>query len=210
MPTWLLSLLSFIVVFTIGIGAIGFPYVPMFFGVHGAERGSFRGKLIVKLLWIFPLVSIACLYVAWSANGLASLIPFAYFATVWSMRIKATGPIKQYATKKANLVASLSVLENKWNSWQPINTATCYLSFTFFAPSNEKSTQLKYAIVKTEKLRDDTEISSQPNGTCFFDAYIELDAIDINSVTACITRMMDVAWNNSCELWFINIMEDQE
>jgi len=209
MPTWLLALLSFIVIFTIGIGLINFPYVPMFFGAYGAERGSLRGKLIVKLLWFFPLVSIACLYVAWSTNRLISLIPFIYFLFVWSMRVVNTGLVKQYATKQENLTHSLSLIEKKWDSWQTVNSAKCYLAFTFFAPSSEDASRLKDALVKTEKLHGDFKMSSEPNGTLNIIAYIKLGLFDKNSVTTHITRMVDMAWNNCCELWFINMMEDQ-
>lgn len=211
MPAWFLVLISFMTVSVIAMGAISFTIVPMFFGVYGTESDNFRGKLIVKLLWMFPLVSIACLYIAWTSNSFFSLGPVAYFALVWSLRMNKranSGVGKQFTTKQENLADSLLYLEKNWDRWQALQSGKkpptkSSVDFNFFASSTENAALLKDVLVKTEKLHRDIEISPQPNGGFDISVGITLDAIDKNSVTTLITRMVDKAWDNNCELWLL-------
>lgn len=213
MPTWLLALISFMTISVIAMGTISLPIVPQFFGVYGAESDSFRGKLIVKLLWIFPLVSIVCLYIAWTSNSFFSLVPVAYFVLVWTMRVNKranSGIVKQFTTKQENLTHSLSVLEKKWSAWQTNSPTKSYMYFGFFAPSSEYAARLNDELVKTEKLRCEIETTTEPNGNLDISVDIKLDVIDKNNLTTLITRMVDKAWNNNCELWLFDLREDQK
>jgi hypothetical protein len=213
MPTWITVTASIVTVIVILAGALNFPYIPMFFGVHGSERASTRGKLIVKLIWLFPPVSLLCLYLAWTVNGYFSLIPFGYIAFTWGIRAnKTTGaePAREYTTKQENLKARIAELEYRWNSWAENRSTSHYILFTFFAGSTASAQALRDTLAKTENLHGEIELSTYDNGTASVYVRISLDKIDKNVITALTGRMVDVAWDNKCELLSLDVMEDME
>lgn len=67
-------------------GALNFPYVPMFFGIYGAERYSFRGKIVLRLLWLFPVISVVSLLAAWALNSFYGVLPLLYLLLLFLFR----------------------------------------------------------------------------------------------------------------------------
>ena len=75
-----------VVLIVIVAGALNFPYVPMFFGIYGAERYSFRGKIVLSLLWLFPVVSVVSLLAAWALNSFYGVLPLFYLMVLFLFR----------------------------------------------------------------------------------------------------------------------------
>jgi len=213
MPTWAIILSSIITVIIIMGGAISFPYIPMLFGVYDAERYSLRGKLILKLIWLFPFVAMLFLYLSWTSNGLYSLAPFIYIIAVWSIRANkgaSSGPGKRYTSKQQNLQERLDQLDYVLKSWTNNESRNNYLLFSFFSPSPENATVLKDSIGQTEKLHSEIEESVYDNNSSTIHVRTNIDSVDKDNISSITQRMIDIAWNNNCELVAVDIMEDEE
>jgi len=210
MPSWLLGFISFIAVSIIGFGAINFPYVPMLFGVYGAERYNLHGKVIVKLIWLYPLITTVCLYLAWTSNPWLSLAPFAYIVAVWSIRpnkAPATAPSGEFSTKQENVAARMDELNYRWDSWQSLKPENLYVLFTLFSRNKDSADKLKNEIAKTETMYGKVEMTSNPNGTMTVFAPIKIEVIDREVITTLTTKIIDVSWQNQSQLLSLDVME---
>lgn len=66
--------------------ALNFPYVPMFFGIYGAERYSVRSKIVLSLLWSFPLISAVSVIAVWRWNSFYGVLPLLYLLLLFLFR----------------------------------------------------------------------------------------------------------------------------
>ena len=185
----------------------------MYFGVYEAERYSLRGKLIVKLIWLFPFAAIVFLVLAWSASGWFALVPFVYIFIVWSIRANKkinAGQVKQYQSKQDNLGARQRDLDYRWESWAQIDANNTYLLLVFFAPSRESADQFRAGILKEEKLHGEIEQSSYDNESLTLHVRIQLESVNRKLIEVILKRMIDKAWDNNCELLSLDVMEEHE
>lgn len=60
----MLTIITILVVLVLIFGALNFPYVPMFFGVVDGNSGSTKDRLILKLIWFYPVVTLVSLVLA--------------------------------------------------------------------------------------------------------------------------------------------------
>jgi hypothetical protein len=213
MPTWAAILLSSITIIVILGGAINFPYIPMFFGVYGGEKNTFRAKLILKLIWIFPFAALMFIYLSLTANSLLSLAPFAYIAIVWSIRLNKDsnkGPTKKYVSQQENLQAILDEIEYYWESWPHNNSDNNHILFGFLSSSKESSTHLKNNITKTEKLYCEIEESTYKNNTSTVYSSIRVESLSKAAIIDTCRRLIDIAWESNCELLSVDILENED
>lgn len=185
----------------------------MYFGVYEAERYSQRGKLIVKLIWLFPLAAIIFLVLAWLENGWFVLAPFVYIFLVWNIRVNKSinsGQVKQYQSKEDNLDARQKELDYRWESWSKIEAKNTYLLLTFFVSSQETIDQFRVRILKGEKLHGEIEQSSYDNESLTLYVRIQLESVNRKLIEAILKRMVDNAWDNNCELLSLDVMEEDE
>jgi hypothetical protein len=211
MTSWILILLTILLILIVLAGVFNFPYVPMFFGVYGSDRNTLRGKLILKLLWSFPVVTVICIYMSWATNPFYSAIPFIYLTFLWSIRANkgvSSGPSRQYSSMRDNLAARIDELSYRWGSWQEFRSNNLFVLYRFFAPDEDSANTLKEIIVNSEKLHDAIEMNAYQNETFSVYASIKLAAVDKKLLTAITERMVTVAWNNKCELISLDVMED--
>lgn len=224
MPTWILTVFSLLTVIIILGGAINFPYVPMFFGVHGAERYSSRGKLITQLIWLFPPVSLYFLYQAWTGTGLMVFAPLVYIAVLWAIKpgnTASNGPARQFKNQQENLEARRAECDYRWKAWEQqisgtANTGktgsseTSHVYFSFFAPDQTAADHLQQAISNSEKLQSGFTTSSYENGSLSVYASVKLAPLEKPVVVQAVERLTDIAWQHQCELLSLDVMEDDE
>lgn len=86
MSAWIVTSLNVIIILLTLFGMLMFPLVPMFFGVYESTRGTVKARIVVILLFIFPVVSLPSAFFAWGYNGWLCLLPIAYLFIVWMVR----------------------------------------------------------------------------------------------------------------------------
>ncbi|MCA6064758.1 hypothetical protein [Thalassolituus marinus] len=79
-------LITVVILIITAAGVLNFPYVPMFFGIYGSERHSFRGRVILSLLWLFPIISAVSLVAAWALNSFYGVLPLLYLLLLFLFR----------------------------------------------------------------------------------------------------------------------------
>lgn len=145
----MLIFFTIIILLLILAGAVGFPYVPMLFGVYDSTRKEARGKLIVSLLLLAPFFALLCLAIAWSGAGVvryAALLPVLYLLCLWLIRPNkwyGSGPQKRFAIKQQNIDEQEREQEYKWLFWFEKNNAKVYLCFTFWSPNKLQASTLR-------------------------------------------------------------------
>jgi len=212
MPVWVTILVSIVTVFILIAGALNFPYVPMWFGLYGADRQSARGKLVYQLIWAFPLVAVVSLYLGWAQNGSFALLPMVYIVIVWALRPNrgySKGPGKDYSSASQNLDAKLAEVDFRWSQWASQKAQKQYLFITLFASSGEAADRLKARLTESENLHSDIEIQSYDNDTASLYVSIMLDTMEKDRVITILKRMVNTAWQIDCEVSAIDIMEDE-
>lgn len=212
MPTWAISISTIITVIIILGGALNFPYIPMLFGVYGADRHTGRGRLVYILIWLFPFAALACLIVAWTSNTLFALAPFAYIVITWLMRPNKginSGPSKHYSSESQNLQACLSDIDDNWPEWSSYSPDKCFMLFSFFSPSKEASIALKQSLTKNVKLCDDFEESVYDNHSQTTHASIYLEKLSKEAISEITRRVVNTAWSNNSELQSLYVMKNE-
>lgn len=212
MPVWITSLASVITLFILLGGALNFPYLPMWFGIYGADRHSLRGKLIFKLIWLFPVVAIVCLLLGWTSNGLYTLMPIVYVIIVWLLRPNkddSSKPSMRYRNSHENLEARMAEVDYRWAQWTSQTATHQYLLINLFASSRESAEQLKSKLTVSENLHSDIDISFYENNTASVYARIKLDAVEKDAIVVILKRIIDIAWQTGCEVFSIDVMEEE-
>lgn len=210
MSDWILVLFTIASLLVLLAGVFNFPYVPMLLGVYSSAGNAFRGKLILKLLKIYPVVTLVSIYLSWSSNTYYAFVPFVYILFLWIIRdnkVDSSGPSRQYTSLQHNLDARLKELEYRWKSWLEIESKNLYISFRFFAPDESAVNALKNIFMKNESLYGDIETNTYDNGVFSVYVYIKIDSIDKQSISTIIKRMLDIAWANNSELLSLDVME---
>ena len=211
MSNWVLILFTMVSVLVLLAGALNFPYVPMWLGVYGNTRDSFRGRLILKLLWLFPAVTFAGIYLSWASHSLYIFIPFVYLFLLWNIRankVDSSGAARQYNTLQDNLKARLDELEFRWPTWLEIDSEKKYILYRFFAPDEASASILKQTLVANEKLHDDIEMNTYKNKTFSVYVSITLESMEKNALIVLTERMVNIAWANKSELLSLDVVED--
>ena len=210
MPTFLLITISIGVLVLILAGVVNFPYVPMWFGIYGAERYSARGRLVYALIWLFPLIAIVSLLIGWFYNGLWSLLPVAYFIITWLIRPNrhaANQPEKRYTEYGQNLNALKQDVDAYWSDWLENASERNYLLARVFTPDIEAKKTFLEASENLANKFGNPEISDYEN--CSASVYIQilLNDFDKEIITKIVQDLTNVAWEAQCEVWSIDIME---
>ena len=210
MPTWVIVTTGVICSIVTMWGIAVFAFVPMLFGVYGAERYSFRGKLILKLLWLFPPTWMVSLYFAWTTNSYLTVVPYVYLVFLWLIRPnKDAGkpPSSQYASKENNLRVIIQEIDDCWDEWSKLNPSENYLFFTFFAPGKDEADKLHASLRQVDKLHGDIELMPHLKHTVKLHAGITLSRIEKTTIARIAEQMTSLAWANDCELSLIDMME---
>ena len=163
MPTWIVLLSSILCASAILGGAMYFPLIPMFFGVGKQQKESLRGKLVIALIFIFAPVSIISIYVSWTSNSYFSLLPFAYFAVLFSLRVNknaSAGPRNQYASLQENIDAKMEEIDYSWLQWSKLANAENLAIFTFYAPNNDCASKLKSNLASSKDINCSAKLSA--------------------------------------------------
>ena len=211
MTSWLLVLLTIVSILIVLAGVFNFPYVPMFFGVYGSTQNTLRGKLILKLLWLFPVATVISIYLSWVSNSFYAVIPFIYLFILWIIRANkgdSSGPSRQYACLRDNLVARFDELAYRWSSWQELESKNLSILYRFFAPDEDSANALKKIVVASEQLHGSIEMNAYKNNTYSVYVSIKLDVVEKKLLEAITERMVNVAWSSKCELVSLDILED--
>jgi len=212
MPFWVIIVSSIFSVFIISWGIVFTALIPQFFGVHGAESDSFRGKLIVKLILIFPLVAIGSLYIAWTSNHYFALVPFVHFAIVYAIRVNKnahTGPSSEYSSKQENVDALLNQVNDGWDEWKQLYTKNYLAILTFYGSTHDDGVNLKDKLSSAKNKHTEMELTTYKNGSVNLDTEVNLTSLDKSAIEIMIKELVELAWNNQCQLNNLDIMEGE-
>jgi len=212
MPTWITVTASVVTILSLIGGALNFPYVPMWFGLYGAEKHSPRGKLVYKFIWGFPIVAIVSLILGWTSNGIYTLIPIAYAIIIWFIRPNkhdSQGPDTQYRDAHKNLEARLADIEYRWQQWESQGATRQYLLLTLLAKSHDAANAINSSISHSEKLHSAVETSLYDNDTATVYVRVTLDTVDKDTIITILKRIVDIAWKTECEVSSIDVMEEE-
>ncbi|WP_086934046.1 hypothetical protein [Agarilytica rhodophyticola] len=203
----LLAIATFLLVAFVLFGLVNFPIIPSFFGVYGSERNSSSGKFLVKLLWMFPVISLLSLILAWIASSVFILMPVLYIAAIWMMRLNkqdSSAPEKRFSSKQDNLEEQKREMEYKWDSWVECQNQA-FMQIEIWAPDKSSAAQCRDQIQQTEKLVGDVKIDQEGNNSWNLQLNIEIAAVERDSVRQKMESLLDTAWQYQCELNSIEI-----
>jgi hypothetical protein len=210
MPFWLSVILNVVTVIIILGGALNFPYVPMLFGLYDGAKYILHGKFIARLIWLFPIVAIYSVYVSSTSNTFVALVPYAYLSILWIIRPnkkKSAEPASEHKTRSNNLEARLKEIEYRSSSWQNYKNDNIYYLLTFLAPDHESSGKLRKILAGGENLYSDIETSPYSNKAESVYVRIRINSVDKSCLTDITRRMVEIAWDNGCELSSIDVLE---
>ncbi len=214
MPTWIIIISSIFSFTLIAGGAMFFPYVPMVFGVLDNERDSVRSKLIIKLIWLFPIIATISLYQAWTSNSYFAIAPFIHFAIIYSIRANknaSAGSKNEYSSMQENLDAKMVQINHYWSNWECLNPNKSLAIFTFYAPTFDIGTTLKDKLIELEKNCSSVELAEPfKNGSVILDVEFTLNLIDKTAIETITKQLIELAWDTQCELKSLDVMEDSE
>lgn len=207
MSVILLSIISVVLVLTALIGAVNFPLVPAFFGVYGQSRHEQRGRTLVKLLWLFPILTVICLVVAWGASSTVisyiAFFPLIYLMFLWSLRANkqdGSGTEKRFSVVKENVDEQIRELEYKWASWEEIFRNNSIMCFEAWLPNEAQAFELQETLSKKVQLIGIVDSEKEDDKTVVMRFSIPIDTINKPEVIGKINNMIDLIWQSGGEL----------
>ncbi len=207
MSALLLGVITVGLVLTLLIGAVNFPLVPAFFGIYGRARQEARGKVLMRLLWFYPIFTLACLAVAWGSVGsvlsYVALLPFVYVGSLWSMRANkqdSSASEKRFSTTQENMEEQVREMDYKWHSWAEALNDECVLRFEAWLPNASMASELQQALVKSKRAAGDFSVEKDSDGSVMLHFAAPLESKTKTAIRADIKGTIDVIWQYSGEL----------
>jgi hypothetical protein len=133
-PVWLL--LSIFLLLLAAAGLLNFPYIPLFFGIHGANAHSLRGRIISKALAAFPVVTLISLVLGWLVTPVIILLPLGWLFLLWFYK-PVTGPERttRFANAAENLQQLAAVLDYELAQLNNTSAQGHYLLYSLLCPN---------------------------------------------------------------------------
>lgn len=204
MSSMLLVIITVVLVAVVLLGAVSFPLVPAFFGVYGQAAKQPLGRLIIRLLWVFPLFTLVSLGIAWRMGaGYIAILPFLYLLFIWLIRANkqdSSAPQKRFSVQQQNIEEQRRELEYKWASWVDNNNASAYLSFEAWAPNEKQALGLRDFILRSEDVIGEVHLENAGGGSVVLTFGLVLNAFERSEIVSEIDRVVDFVWQFSCEL----------
>jgi len=211
MPSWVIVISTIFSVITMIWGLLFSARVPQVFGVYDAGYETFRGKVIVTLIMLFPIVAIGSLYIAWTSNSYFALLPFVHFAVVYFIRKNkhiSAGPTKEYSSSQQNIESILKQIDECWDEWTQLKTENYIAVITFYAQTNDDGVTLKNKLSSEKGQYTEMELTSYKNRSINLDIEISLVSLERAYIETMVKELIELAWKNDCELTDLDILED--
>jgi|GEM_PF-5512984 len=199
---------SVFIIFIIIAGAFNFPYIPMFFGVYGADRHSVRGRLIVALLWLFPIISLLSLVFIWSLSVFFIFIPVVNIFLLFFLRVKGNDQeVAQYNSKENN-ISELNYQIEDICSGILSSEAVVYILYKIILPEGMDFDKLKVQLLNEYKAGVKFKKSDKAGSSEELILLLILPDDIADDCRLFILSVFDLVWSYGCKVASVSVVDD--
>lgn len=199
---WLL--LSFALLVIAAGGLVNFPYIPMFFGLYGANAKSRRGRLLGKALAFFPVLVVISLALGWMFSPVLLFVPLAWLLLIWLFRpVNEPELTSRFASEAENCEQLVRSLADELAICEKPQSDQSYFLFRVLCPSRESVD----AIVQqsaTHNFSGPAEIDVYPSEVvCVL--RVTITSTEMKNLQQLIGDIVRVAWRNAAIVSSVSI-----
>lgn len=186
---------------------LNFPYIPLFFGLHGANGQSLRGKILSKALSIFPVVALTCVGLGWFLSPLAFVLPVTWLALIWVLRPRsAPERTARFANSDENRALLARSLTYELGQLESTEAAGHYLLCRLQCPSEAVA---QHICTLLAHLPQHSEPSIKPfSDETICELRISLTSLAQPALDELVEQVNQCAWGNQSIVSSVSILRD--
>jgi|GEM_PF-3743966 len=186
---------------------LNFPYIPLFFGLHGANGQSLRGKILSKALSIFPVFALTCVGLGWFLSPLAFVLPLAWLALIWVLRPRSEPELAaRFANSDENRALLARSLSYELGQLESTEAAGHYLLCRLQCPSEAVA---QHICMLLAHLPQHSEPSIKPfSDETICELRLSLTSLAQPALDELVEQVNQCAWGNQSIVSSVSILRD--
>lgn len=199
--------LSAVLLLLAAASLLNFPYIPLFFGLYGANAVSLRGRLMSKALAAFPILAVGAVILGWLLTPLAFAVPFIWLILLWLIKPN-TGPDRTSRFKNAseNRQALADELVFELNNAPFFGQHGSYLLCIVLCPTDEAATIFCASLGHIPTYSPNVLKKSGDDTLC--ELRLDLHALTQPQLVSLLDEITQSAWKQSAVVSSINILRE--
>lgn len=186
---------------------LNFPYIPLFFGLHGANGQSLRGKILSKALSIFPVLALICVGLGWFLSPLGFVLPFVWLVLIWVLRPRSAPElVARFASSDENRALLARSLTYELGQLESSEAAGHYLLCRLQCPS---AAVAQHICTLLAHLPQHSEPSIKPFADeTICEVRISLVSLAEPAVAELVEQVNQCAWSHQSIVSSVSILRD--
>jgi hypothetical protein len=199
--------LSAILLLLAAASLLNFPYIPLFFGLYGANAVSLRGRLMRKALTAFPILAVGAVILGWIITPLAFGVPFIWLILLWLIK-PDTGSerISRFKDASENRQALADELVFELNNAPFWGQHGSYLLCIVLCPTDQAANTFCASLrhIRTHS----PNVLKQSGDDTLCELRLDLQALTQPQLVSLLDEITQCAWKQSAVVSSINILRE--